>query len=132
MELHLGNKELRLNQESMIVTETDMKGNIIFASKDFCQFAGYTNEELIGNPHNIVRHNFMPKSAFENLWHTVKKGAIWSGIVVNTTKTGGYYWVKATVYPSKSSNGEIKYISVRVMPTQAEIQNAIKLYQTLK
>jgi len=132
MELHLGNKELQLNQKSMIVTETDIKGNIIFASKDFCQFAGYTNEELVGKPHSIVRHKFMPKVAFQELWDTVKKGAIWSGIVVNTTKTGGYYWVKATVYPSKSSNGEIKYISVRVMPSQAEVQNAIKLYPTLQ
>lgn len=132
MNIDLGNKENRLNADSMIVTETDAKGVITFASKDFCQFAEYTIDELIGQNHNIVRHPFMPKAAFQDLWDTVRKGEIWSGIVVNRTKSGGYYWVKATVYPSKRANGETKYISVRVMPSKQEIENALELYPTLK
>ena len=131
MSINLGNKELKLDKDSMIVTETDAKGVITFASKDFCKFAGYTYDELLGKPHSIVRNSFMPKAAFQDLWDTVRGGKIWSGIVVNSTKSGGYYWVKATVYPSKTTNGDIKYISVRVMPSQKEIDNAITLYPTL-
>ncbi|MEA3383340.1 MAG: PAS domain-containing protein, partial [Campylobacterota bacterium] len=88
--------------------------------------------ELMGQPHNVVRHPFMPKAAFQDLWNTVQKGEIWSGIVINTTKNGNYYWVKATVYPSKTSNGHTKYVSVRVMPSKADIENALALYPTLK
>lgn len=127
--INLGNKETKLDTNSMIVTETDEKGKITFASKDFCTVAGYTKDELLGKPHNCVRNSFMPKAAFKDLWDTVKKGETWNGIVVNATKSGGYYWVKATVYPSQNPNGTIKYISVRVMPSEDEINNAIKLYQ---
>ena len=89
----------------MIVSETDAKGNIIFANYDFCKIAGYTMEELIGKPHNTVRHKDMPKAAFEDLWKTIQSGNIWNGIVKNKTKNGGYYWVNATAYPSKNEKG---------------------------
>jgi len=128
----LGNKETKLTDDSMIVTETNGKGIITFASKDFCKIAGYTKEELIGEPHSLVRHSFMPKAAFEDLWKTVTSGNIWNGIVINSTKSGGYYWVKATVYPSKDSNGEDKFISVRVKPSEKQIADVLKLYPTLK
>ncbi len=116
----------------MIVSETDAKGNIIFANSDFCDIAGYTIEELIGKPYNIVRHKNMPKAAFEDLWKTVQDGKIWNGIVKNKTKNGGYYWVNATAYPSKNEKGELRYISVRIKPTDKEIEDAINLYKTLK
>ena len=116
----------------MIVSETDAKRNIIFANSDFCDIAGYTIEELIGKPHNIVRHKDMPKAAFEDLWKTVQDGKIWNGIVKNKTKNGGYYWVNATAYPSKNEKGELRYISVRIKPTDKEIEDAINLYKTLK
>lgn len=131
MSINLGNKEERLLRDDMIVTETDAKGIITFASRDFCRFAGYSVKELVGQSHNIVRHSFMPKAAFADLWSTVQQGEIWEGIVVNKTKSGGYYWVKANVYPSKNSDGSIKYTSVRVMPTQKEIEDAMALYPTL-
>jgi aerotaxis receptor len=131
MKTNLGNKELQLDNDSMIVTEADAKGNIIFASKDFCKYAEYTYDELIGQNHNCIRHPFMPKVAFEDLWSTIKAGKKWSGIVVNQTKTGGYYWVKAMVYPSQNNDGTQKYISVRVKPTQNEIDNAINIYPNL-
>ncbi len=132
MSINLGNKELLLDSESMIVTETDSKGIIIFASKDFCKYAGYSYGELVGQNHNCIRHPFMPKIAFKNLWDTIQSGKKWSGIVVNQTKTGGYYWVKAMVYPSQNQDGTTKYISVRVMPTKNEIEDAIKLYKTIQ
>jgi aerotaxis receptor len=116
----------------IIVSETDAKGNIIFANQDFCKIAGYTLDELIGKPHNMVRHSDMPKVAFEDLWKTIQAGNIWKGIVKNRTKEGNYYWVNATAYPSKKTNGEIRYISVRVKPTDKEVANAVALYATLK
>jgi aerotaxis receptor len=73
----------------------------------------------------------MPSAAFADLWKTVQSGKVWTGIVVNKTKSGGYYWVKANVYPSKNGDGSIKYISVRVRPSSQEIEDAIKLYPTL-
>jgi len=127
----LGRSEKKLTEGMLIVTETNAKGIITFAGKDFCEIAGYTKEELEGQPHNLVRNNFMPKAAFADLWATVQKGIVWKGIVVNSTKSGDYYWVKATVYPSKNNDGSIKYISVRVKPSDEEVNAVKKLYPTL-
>ena len=126
------NSEVKMLEDMIIVSETDAKGNIIFANQDFCKIAGYTLDELIGKLHNMVRHSDMPKVAFEDLWKTIQAGNIWKGIVKNRTKEGNYYWVNATAYPSKKTNGEIRYISVRVKPTDKEVANAVALYATLK
>lgn len=126
------NSEVKMSEDMIIVSETDAKGNIIFANQDFCKIAGYKLDELIGKPHNMVRHSDMPKVAFEDLWKTIQAGNIWKGIVKNRTKEGNYYWVNATAYPSKKTNGEIRYISVRVKPTDKEVANAVALYATLK
>ncbi len=123
--------EVKMPQEMIIVTETDAKGIIKFANEDFCKIAGYSLEELVGQPHKMVRHNEMPRAAFEDLWKTIQKGNIWKGIVKNKTKNGDYYWVNATAYPSKNPNGELRYISVRVKPTELEVSDAMKLYKTL-
>lgn|SRR5574344_1588078 len=124
-------KEVILEKNTMIVSETDEKGIIIYANDDFCKIAGYSKEELIGKPHNIVRHKDMPKAAFKDLWDTVQAGNIWHGIVKNRTKDGNFYWVNATAYPSKTIDGKKRYISVRVQPTKKEIENASKLYESL-
>lgn len=123
--------EVKLPKDMIIVSETDSKGVITFANDDFCKIAGYTLEELVGNPHNMVRHPDMPKAAFADLWKTVQSGKIWKGIVKNRTKNGGYYWVNATAYPSTRPNGELRFISIRVAPTKDEIVNAENLYKTL-
>lgn len=125
-------KEVKLSPDDMIVSETDAKGIIVFANEDFCKIAGYTLAELVGKPHSMVRHNDMPKAAFEDLWSTVKKGEVWNGIVKNKTKSGDYYWVNATAYRSKTVDGKIRYVSVRVKPTEKEISNAINIYSKLK
>lgn len=125
-------QEIILDKNTMIVSETDIKGNIIYANADFCKIAEYTKDELIGRPHNIVRHNDMPKAAFEDLWKTIQNGKIWNGIVKNSTKNGNFYWVNATAFPSKDSKGQLRFISVRVKPTAEEIKNAESLYKTLK
>lgn len=123
-------KEIFLDKNTMIVSETDAKGIIIYANSDFCEIAGYTKDELIGKPHNLVRHENMPKEAFKDLWRTVESGNIWNGIVKNKTKKGAFYWVNATAYPSINANGQKRYISVRVKPTKEEIDAAVKLYAT--
>ncbi len=124
-------REITLQKDTMIVSETDEKGIIIYANEDFCKIAGYSKDELIGQAHNFVRHQDMPKVAFKDMWETIQKGKTWKGIVKNRTKDGGYYWVNATAFPSQSANGEKRYLSVRVKPTQEEIFNAEKLYKTL-
>ena len=123
------NKEVFLDQDTIIVSQTDEKGIVIFANADFCKIAGYSLEELVGKQHNVVRHQDMPKWAFEDLWKTIKAGKIWKGIVKNKTKDGGFYWVNATVFPSRDVDGTIRYISVRVKTTQEEIENAENLYK---
>lgn len=125
-------KEIKMDENTIIVSETNNKGIIKFANEDFCKLSGFTLEELVGKPHNLVRHQDMPKAAFEDLWKTVQRGETWCGIVKNKTKNGDYYWVNATAYPSKNVKGETIYISVRIKPTDKEIENAINLYKTLK
>lgn len=127
----MSNREIKLNTNTMIVSETDAKGTIIYANSDFCSIAGYAKNELIGQPHNLVRHNDMPKEAFKDLWETINSGNIWNGIVKNQTKNGDFYWVNATAYPSLDANGKKRYISVRVKPTNEEIETASSLYKTL-
>ena len=124
--------EVKLEKSTMIVSETDLKGNIIYANENFCTIAGYTKDELIGQPHNIVRHVDMPKAAFADLWATVQANKIWKGIVKNKTKSGDFYWVNATAYKVKKPNGEERYISVRRKPTDDEVSNATSLYKELK
>ena len=125
-------KETVLDKNAFLVSETDLKGVIKFANEDFCKIAGYTLEELMGQPHNMVRHKDMPKKAFKSLWDTVQKGEIWTGYVKNATKDGGYYWVFATVYPFESSDGSKGYLSCRRKPTNEEIQKAETLYAQWK
>lgn len=121
--------ETILDDYAFLVSETDEKGTILFANDDFCRIAGYTLEELIGKPHNIVRHPDMPKLAFKSLWETVQKDKVWTGYVKNATKDGGYYWVFATVYPFEGCDGAKGFISCRRKASEYEINEATKLYE---
>lgn len=115
-----------------IVSETDTKGVITYANRKFCEISGYTKEELIGQPHNIIRHPDMPKKAFETMWNTIKQGNVWTGLVKNLRKDGRYYWVETTVSPVKNDNGEIvKYVAARKATSRASIEEATKLYKTM-
>ncbi|AYJ80541.1 PAS sensor domain-containing protein [Aliarcobacter cryaerophilus ATCC 43158] len=125
----MNEKETILDDYAFLVSETDEKGIIRFANRDFCNIAEYSLEELIGNPHNVVRHKDMPKIAFKDLWETVKKGEIWTGYVKNATKNGGYYWVFATVYPFSSCDGTNGYLSCRRKASKDEIEKISKLYE---
>lgn len=124
-------KETILDEYTFLVSETDEKGLIKFANSDFCKIAEYTLDELMGKPHSIVRHKDMPKQAFQSLWDTVKKGKTWTGYVKNATKSGGYYWVFATVYPFESCDGSKGYLSCRRKASIEEIKTHEKLYKEL-
>lgn len=126
-------KEFLLKNDDFLVSQTDEKGIILFANDDFCKIAGYTIEELVGKPHNIVRHKDMPKAAFKDLWNTVKANKVWTGYVKNAIKNGGYYWVFATVFPKYDPMTKQKtYISCRRKPSVQEVQEAEALYKTLQ
>lgn len=99
---------------SNLVTKTDLKGNITYANDYFCALSGYKKEEVIGKPHNIVRHPDMQNDTFEELWETIKKGDTWRGIVKNKTKSGDFYWTDAVISPTYGANEQIEgYISIR-------------------
>lgn len=111
-------RDLELREMVLSVTtllsESDLFGNITFANEKLCQVAQYTEEELIGKPHNILRHPDMPKQLFKKLWTNLKAGKIFRGIIKNRKKDGGHYWVDATVMPVKDQEGKIyKYVSSR-------------------
>jgi len=113
-----------------ILSETDDKGLILYANELFCEVAGYKIEELIGEPHNIVRHRDMPRIAFKGLWDDLQSKGFWSGYVKNLRKDGGYYWVYATVL-KRVVNGETRYLSIRVVPPRSEVEACTALYAEL-
>ena len=116
-------QKLRLVTQKYIISSiADKKGNIIDVSDAFCKISGYSREELIGKPHNIVRHPDMPKKTFEELWNTIQSGKSWRGKVKNLKKDGGFYWVWANVEPLYDIQGNIdSYISIRIDITENEL-----------
>jgi len=126
------NNEIILDTKSFLVSETDEKGIIKFANDDYCKYAEYSLQELLGKPHNIVRHPDMPAAAFKDLWETVKSGNKWRGFVKNRSKSGKFYWVFATVYPFKSCDGENGYISCRRKISDIEAKKYEELYEKMR
>jgi aerotaxis receptor len=120
-----------LYNDLYLLSETDEKGIVLYASDSFLKIANMTNDELLGQPHNIVRHTDMPRAAFKSLWTDVQAKGFWTGYVKNARKGGGYYWVYATVLRSVDKNGNTKYVSIRVKPSREDIKNAEALYATL-
>ena len=107
--------------DSNIVSKTDSRGIITFANDKFCKISGYSKEELIGKPHNIVRHPDMPKKAFKDMWETIQSKKAWSGIVKNLKKDGSTYYVQATISPIVDYDGSIvEYIGIRTDITELE------------
>jgi len=104
--------------EEFIVTKTNSEGIITFANDKFCKLSKYSKEELIGQPHNIVRHPQVPKSLFKELWATIQSGKPFQGVIRNLAKDGSEYIVDAKIFPLDNINGEIEYISIRTDITQ--------------
>ncbi|WP_448555680.1 methyl-accepting chemotaxis protein [Thalassotalea montiporae] len=125
-------KEQRFSEQDILLSTTDLNSHIKYANDSFCNIAGYELDEMIGQPHNMVRHPDMPKAAFKNLWSYIKDGKPWMGLVKNRCKNGDYYWVNAYVTPIKNEKGEVyEYQSVRTAPDRDAVARAEKLYQQL-
>ncbi|PSW15713.1 chemotaxis protein [Photobacterium rosenbergii] len=125
-------REVEYSASLNLISTTDPSSTITYANSTFCDVAGYRNEELIDNPHNLVRHPDMPKAAFAQLWQYVKGGKSWMGLVKNKCKDGNYYWVSAFVTPIVNSNGQIvEYQSVRSRPSKDEVKRAEVAYKAL-
>ncbi|MCZ2356564.1 MAG: PAS domain-containing protein, partial [Bacteroidia bacterium] len=106
--------QLYAMNNAVLVSATDIRGNIVYANDKFCQVAGYTREEFMGKNHRIIRHPDMPAEIFDDLWKTISGGKIWQGVVKNIRKDNSHYWVHATVTPILNERGvPVKYFSVR-------------------
>ncbi|MGV6859058.1 MAG: methyl-accepting chemotaxis protein [bacterium] len=125
------NNEIEMQEGTILVSQTDLKGQITQFNEDFRRLSGFSHDELLGKPHNIVRHPDMPSAAFEDLWTTVKAGKPWSGMVKNRAKNGDFYWVKANVIPTVERGAVTGYMSVRIKPTRQEITEAEQLYRQI-
>ncbi|BBF85915.1 aerotaxis sensor receptor protein [Aquitalea magnusonii] len=121
--------ELIVDPVNPIVTKTDVKGSITYANRAFIEISGFSEAELLGQNHNIVRHPDMPPSAFADLWETVKAGKPWRGIVKNRAKNGDFYWVEAYVTPITEHGRIVGYMSVRSQPKRQDIDAAAALYR---
>jgi len=121
-------REHHLQEGAFIVTTTDLRGVITFVNEEFIRISGFTEAELIGQPHNLVRHPDMPPAAFEDLWRTAKAGKGWQGMVKNRCKNGDFYWVDASVTPIEEKGQIVGYVSIRSKPTQSQIAEAERMY----
>lgn len=124
-------REYVFDDSKVIISKTDLKGRITFVSPDFAEISGYSEKELLGKPHNTVRHPDMPKLVFKELWDTIQRGEPWQGIIKNLRKNGEYYWVAATVIPIRKNGQIIEYMSIRKRPRKKDIEKAQKLYKKL-
>jgi PAS domain S-box-containing protein len=119
-------KEVFFPESELIVSKTDLKGRITYANRTFCHIAGYTEAELLGQPHSIIRHPDMPRAVFRLVWETIAAGREIFGYVKNMARSGDHYWVFAHVTPSFDDRGNIvAYHSNRRTPDRGVIEKAI-------
>ncbi|MGE6213034.1 methyl-accepting chemotaxis protein [Comamonas aquatica] len=124
-------EEFLVPESELLMSTTDRTGRITHCNAAFTHVSGYAMDELMGQPHNIVRHPDMPREAFKDLWTTIGHGRAWSGVVKNLRKDGRYYWVRAYVTPIMEHGKPVGYMSVRVKPTDNEVRAASALYERL-
>ncbi|WP_295022518.1 PAS domain-containing protein [Sulfurimonas sp.] len=121
-----------MQDEDFIVSKTDLQGRIIYCNKIFMDMAEYSEAELLGKAHSIIRHPDMPKAVFRLLWETIPKKQEVFAYVVNKTKNGNDYWVYANITASLDENGKmIDYYSVRRKPNQKALDTIIPLYKKM-
>lgn len=124
-------KEIRFPNDFNLLSTTDTRGIIKYASDEFCKIAGYSREELVGQPHNMVRHPSMPPAAFQNMWDYIRSGRSWMGLVKNRSADGGFYWVNAFASPIKENGQIVEYQSVRMVPDRKAVDRAEEVYPLL-
>lgn len=124
--------EVHVKEGLLLVSKTDLKGITTYANQAFIDISGFSEQELVGKNHNMVRHPDMPSAAFKDLWNTLKQEKPWTGIVKNRCKNGDFYWVRANVTPIWQEGVVTEYMSVRSMPTRDEIAEATALYAQMR
>jgi PAS domain S-box-containing protein len=124
----ISDREVEFPADEPLVSRTDTGGRITFVNRAFIKVSGFTQEELIGSPHNIVRHPQLPQQAFADFWTALKAGRPWEGLVKNRTKTGDFYWVRANATPFIEDGKVAGYISIRAKPTRAQVAEAASAY----
>lgn len=125
-------QEYLLDDGTTLMSTTDVKSHITYANSAFIRVSGFDEHELMGTPHNVVRHPDMPVEAFADMWYTLQQGDSWTGLVKNRRKNGDHYWVRANVTPVYHHNQLAGYISVRNTPKAEEIQAAEPLYEAVQ
>lgn len=120
--------ERRFSEDTLLISTTDLKGRITGFNQAFVDISGYEPDELLGQPHNLVRHPDMPPAAFDNMWKTLKSGQAWMGLVKNRSKNGDFYWVDAYVMPMYQDGKVIGYESVRSCPKREDVDRAQRFY----
>lgn len=129
--LPVTNQRRTFNADQRLISVTDTKGMITDCNDAFVAISGFSREELIGQPHNIVRHPDMPAAAYANMWSYLKQGKVWMGLVKNRCKNGDYYWVDAYVMPITEKGQTIGYESVRRCPQEQDVKRAEALYKQI-
>ncbi|AWL12414.1 Aerotaxis receptor [Saliniradius amylolyticus] len=124
--------EHQLGDGEYIVSKTDLTGRITYINRPFKEISGFSDDELMGEQHNIVRHPDMPREAFLDLWRTLKGGEAWQGMVKNRCKNGDYYWVEASANPIWKQGKAVGYMSLRAAPSESQKQAAESLYKAFR
>jgi aerotaxis receptor len=130
--LPITQREHALPEDRPLVSVTDLKGRITYCNPNFVEVSGYSYDELLGQPHNIVRHPDMPEEAFRDLWQTIQAGIPWTGLVKNRRKNGDHYWVRANATPMKDGDRIVGFLSVRTRAERAAIEQADALYARMR
>lgn len=126
------NVEQSFAVEQRLISATDPSGKITYCNKEFIRISGYTETELLGSPHNLVRHPDMPAAVFAVMWSYLKAGKSWMGVVKNRCKNGDFYWVSAYVTPILEDGQLIGYESVRVKPSRSQVERAQLIYDRIR
>jgi PAS domain S-box-containing protein len=133
MSININNDEITFNEDLYIVSKTDLKGNITYGNETFITVSEYSEEELLGAPHNILRHSDMPRAIFKMMWDRIQNGKEIFAYVKNKTKTGKFYWVHAYVTPvfEIGTKNIIGYHSVRRSPSRKGIEVIEPIYKQM-
>jgi aerotaxis receptor len=118
--------------DQTLISITDLKGRITYCNTNFVTVSGFTHGELIGQPHNLVRHPEMPEEAFRDMWETIQNGLPWTALVKNRRKNGDYYWVRANATPIRNGDSVVGYLSVRTRAGDDEIAAFEHLYAAMR
>ena len=124
--------ETEVPENELIISRTDLKGIITYVNETFARISGYEPEELIGKPHNIIRHPDMPKSVFKDLWETIKQGKTWRGYIKNLRKDKGYYWVYAEISGVYKNGEMVEFKSMRSPVSKEKKKQMQNLYDKMR